>query len=147
MSEHFLENFMRASVRITEADRGIAVDNDMRIIAASTNEDTIEVRELEEFIQTNLQAAIKTGETIISNNVITDPQQAPTTNINFTDLRVVIAMPISDYGAIHLERKIRSGIITQTAVSNLSQLSALLISAGKTDISVEEMVRLYNETL
>ncbi len=124
MSSTILEPFLYAARSITGAERGLVVDTNMHILQTVNLDPAIAAAA--DFIESATQIlrdAIAQGEPIVTNNVITDPAQAPTTNTNFSDLRVVVAIPVKHEGAVYLEKHIKNGVIDRDTVDKLMRLA------------------------
>lgn len=146
MSESFLATFMKAAQEITRAERSLAVDSNFAVVAADRlNMATIESEAFRKVAMPCLERAVNKGEHTITNNVITDPSQAPKTNTNFADLRIVVAFPVADYGALYLDQHIRYGVIGKDVVDRLLAFIDYLIANDLTHLEVKEMVDLYHE--
>jgi hypothetical protein len=99
MSATFLSNFMWLAQDVTGAERAMVTDGDLAILATvnleqadlmSTQFNGIEI----------IRQALDDGEPIITNNAVIDPRRAPVTNTNFSNLRVVVVIPIEELGAV-----------------------------------------------
>lgn len=146
MSETFLENLMYAAKKITHAERCLVVNNEMQVIdAVNLTQETIESEEFGEFALGCLRDALNTGKPVITNNVITDPSEAPTTNTNFANLRVVVAVPVIGHGAIYLDQHIRNGIIPKQMIDRLMGLVTHLLETRQVSRSEAEMVAMYQQ--
>lgn len=124
MSNPILEHFLLAARNITGAERGLVVDTGLHILQTVNLEPAVVAST--EFIESAtrvLQDAMAQGEPIVTNNVITDPAQAPTTNTNFANLRVIVAIPVEGLGAIYLEKHINKGVIDRETVQKLMRLA------------------------
>lgn len=136
MTNALLENLMVVARDLTQAERGVIVDKDLNILKLE-NVDTafLESNDYLKFATLNLRQAISTNEAIIGNNVIQDMSAAPTTNTNFANLRMALVLPVAGYGAIYLDRPIRSGIISKITVDRLMNLiTAVLAIDPKPDL-------------
>ena len=142
----FLTNFMRAARNITEAERCIAFDSDMNmqdylnIDAAELNK-----KSFSDLVSAWVEQAIEGQKAIIANNLITDPSEAPKTNVHLKDLRMIVAIPIDGYGAIYLDQPIRRGVFERGTVEKIAELAHRLSQSGDTDLSEEEMTEMYAE--
>lgn len=143
MSSTILEQFLFAARSITGAERGLVVDNDMHILQTANLDPAVAAAE--DFIAYTTQIlrdAIQRGEPIVTNNVITDPSKAPTTNTNFANLRVVVAIPVVGQGAVYLEKHIQKGVIDRDTVSKLMRLASEAIK-DQQDHSESSLVEKY----
>lgn len=145
MSDIFLTRFLNVALQVTQADRGTAVDRDMVVHSAvnildhNPDEPNFTV-----FARSQLARAIDDGQTIITNNIITDPRLAPKTNTALANLRFVVVIPVKDFGAVYLDRLIRHGIIPRDIIEKLNQV-VRGIPAGKiNDVSEEDMLDMFH---
>jgi hypothetical protein len=146
MSRIFLENFMYAARKITSAECGLAVDAQLKpVVFVDPEHDDADPATLGQFALDCLRQAMTSGEAIITNNVITDPAEAPSTNTSFTDLKVVVALPVAHLGAIYLDRHIRKGIIPKQMVDRLMWLVSYSLGAKREDCSEAELIEMYEQ--
>lgn len=146
MSNTFLVNLMNAAKKITHAERCLAVDTNLQVInAVNLEQSDISSQDFGSFAMDCLRDALSTGKPIITNNIITDPSEAPTTNTNFANLRVVVAVPIVGHGAIYLDQHIRNGIIPKQMIDRLMRLVDHLLATQQEHRSDAEMVVLYQQ--
>lgn len=144
MSDHFLVKFMRIAQEITNSERGFAVDSQLNVLdMINLTHEIIQTERFSNVATQNLQKALKSGNAILTNNIITDPSQAPVTNTNFSDLRVVIIIPVTQRGAIYLDQSIRQGIPHQSVLDKLAQLATYLLDNGMEDCSEAEIKNQY----
>lgn len=144
MSQEFLAHFLKAALEITQAERGFAVDESLDVQALiNLDEAVLQSPDFADLAFQALQNAIRQRETVLTNNVITDPAQAPITNTNFSDLRVIVAIPAIGIGAIYLDQHIRNGIIPREQIEKLRELASRLIGTNHVDMSDDEMVALF----
>ncbi len=144
MSEQFLTNFMQVAQAITQAERGLVVDTELNVVeAVNLTPDEIEAEAFTQVAHPNLQQALENGEVIITNNLIGDPSQAPTTNTSFTNLRAVIILPLAPYGALYLDRPLRSGMTPREVIDKLKQLAVTLVETNRENDSAAEMQTVY----
>lgn len=147
MSDSFLTRFFHVAQKVTEADRGLAVNSALEVLdKVNVDEKTLADQAFMDFSQTWLRRAIEGGETIITNNIITDPSQAPTTNTNFANLRVVVCIPMSEHGAVYLDQHIRNGIIPREVIDRLSKVAGKLLENPQPDITEAEIMAVYEKT-
>ena len=90
---------MRAACSITEAERGISFDTKMTLHISSSMLRTADLEQAE-FHRIKSNHGLNSGDLIankavIANNLITDPSEAPKTNVHLKDLRMVVAIPIA----------------------------------------------------
>jgi hypothetical protein len=140
----FLTNFMRAARSITDAERCIAFDSDM-IMQDHLNIDAAELskKSFSDLVSGWIEEAIAGQKAIIANNLITDPSEAPKTNVHLKDLRMVVAIPIDGYGAIYLDQPIRKGVFERSVVDKIAELAQHISQSGNTDLSEDDMTAMY----
>jgi hypothetical protein len=144
MSENFLTTFMQVAQTITQAERGLVVDTQLNVVETfNLTQAEIETEAFAQVAQPNLQQALENGEVIITNNLIGDASQAPTTNTSFTNLRAVIVLPIPSYGALYLDRPIRSGMISRAVIDKLEQVAVTLVENNQENSNAAQMQTMY----
>jgi hypothetical protein len=142
MSESLVPTFMRVALQATHTQRALAVNTELTILD-SVNLQQEEI-EAEQFTGVDaIQKAFDTGQPVITNNIRISPDQAPTTNISFPDLRIVIAIPIMGYGAIYLDQPIRNGMVPKETIQKLMALGQQIIESGNQELSEADMIGLY----
>ena len=140
MSETFLSNFMYITLQITGAERALAVDSDLKIIDMLNLEQSDVLAE--NFIGIDvIQRALNTGESIVTNNAVSDISNAPNTNTNFSNLRLIVVIPAAGYGAVYLDQLMRKGVIPKDTVNRLMALGEHIAQSGQLEISADEMAR------
>jgi hypothetical protein len=143
----FLANFMQFSLKVTSAQRALAVDSALNAVSTEgVDEKVLGSSSFTEFAAQVLSDALKAGAAVITNNIITDPSQAPKTNTSFSDLRIVVAFPVGSLGAIYLDRPVKMGVISRDQVDRLIAFSRQLVADGQTHLSVEDMMQRYGAT-
>lgn len=149
MSETFLTNFLQAAQAITKAERGMAVDSNLEILATLNLSDAeLDESSFSECAEKTLNQALDSNEAIITNNLIVDPANAPDTNTNLANLRFVVAIPLSDIGAIYLDQRIKTGIlISQEIVQNLMRLAKHIRERKLEASTPDEMVSMYQQIM
>ena len=149
MSKDFVSNFLSVAHMITRADRGLAVDTDMQILAGiNVTQANLDDPRFCDCAKDTLQKAINTGETIITNNLIMDQSQAPKTNVSLTDLRFVVGIPIPGMGAVYLDQPIRpQGVMSPQIIKSLAQLVAHIQTQHLEDSTPEEIYGIYQEII
>jgi uncharacterized ferredoxin-like protein len=147
MSDSFLTRFFHVAQKVTVADRGLAVNSALEVLEKfNVDEKVLADQGFADFSQTWLRRALDDGETIITNNIITDASQAPTTNTNFANLRVVVCIPLSEHGAIYLDQHIRNGIIPREVIDRLSAVAVKLLENPQPAVSEAEIMAVYENT-
>ena len=144
MSNTFMNNFMEAARKITHAERCMVVDTDLKLLdTINIDRAMIESTAFGEFALNCLREAIASHDVVVTNNVITDPSDAPTTNTNFANLRVVVAVPLEGYGAIYLDQHIRSGIIPKQMIERIMKLANHVLENKLESKSANELYQIY----
>ena len=144
MSTELLSDFMHLVLDITGAERGMAVDADMQVCAvANIDESALQSAQFNDLAVQTLSDAMARNEAIITNNIITDPAEAPTTNTSFSNLRVVVAIPLPQTGAIYVDQHIRNGVIARDAIEKLKQLAQQVTTHEQTGST--NLRELYNQ--
>jgi len=144
MSDSFVSNFMRAAVYITGMERALAVNMDMEIL------DSMDLQqadiESERFTGVEaIQKAFASGRYEITNNLKIDPAKAPTTNTNFSDLRVVIVLPLMGHGAVYLDRPLRGGMIPKEVIEKLMALAEYVVQQEQTEANASDLAAMYEQ--
>lgn len=146
MSTVFLTNFMRAAHSITKAERGIALDIEKNIQSRINIEDALlQSDKFSAMLEDTVAEAIEAGVAVISNNLIKNADDAPTTNIHLHDLRMVVAIPVGDFGALYLDQHIRNGVFERDVIDKLTTLGNYVIENKQTELSDEGLIELFNE--
>jgi hypothetical protein len=142
----FLTNFMRAARSITDAERCIAFDTDMNM-QDYLNIDAAELgkKSFADLVSSWVEQAIAGQKAVIANNLITDPSEAPKTNVHLKDLRMVVAIPIDGYGAIYLDQPIRKGVFERNVVDKITEMAQRISASGDTDLSEADLTDMYAE--
>lgn len=146
MSDHLLSKLMRVAKQITRAERAMAVDVELNVLDTLNIEPTVlNSAHFHEVATASLRRAIDRNESIITNNIITDPAQAPVTNTNFTDLRVVVVLPVLEHGAVYLDQHIRYGIIPRQTIDKLMRLVKEVLESESADQNEEDLTAMYQQ--
>jgi len=146
-STTLLTNFMRLAVQKSGAERALALDSELAIVA-SYQIDQVGLLDnhfvgIEAARQEAARQALESSEVVITNNVSKDAAAALTTNTTFRDLRFIVVIPVGELGAIYLDQSMRLGAIPRAAVLNLSGLAAVIASQHDTAISEDQIEALY----
>lgn len=146
MSVTFLTNLLHIAQEVTEADRGFSVDTDLKVQAhINITEDMIISEVFSGVARDQLQQAMFTNKTLITNNIITDISDAPNTNTNFANLRIVVVLPVEKVGAIYLDQSVRSGIIKRDIVERLEKTVKHFLGASFDGVTLAQMRSVYNQ--
>ena len=144
MSETFLSNFMHAALRITGAERALVVDNDLSIVDM-VNLDQSDVL-TEDFIGVDVvRQVLESGEPVVTNNAVSDASNAPNTNTNFSNLRLIVVIPAAGYGAVYLDQLMRLGVIPKDKINRLMELGEQIAQSQQLEISADEMDERYQQ--
>jgi hypothetical protein len=140
----FLIEFMNFALHVTKAERALAVDATLKAVG-STNVDPklLSTQAFSDMVGHVLTQAVEKEQAVITNNVVTNPLEAPKTNTSFSDLRIVVGLPIKGMGAIYLDRPVKLGVITRDQVERLIAFALTLIELDNTNISAEQMQQHY----
>lgn len=145
MSDSILSAVMRVAKEITRAERGMSVDSDMSVVdLANLTADVVEDRAFNDVALKSLSQAIETNQSVLTNNIITDPAQAPVTNTNFTDLRVIVTIPIQGEGAIYLDQHIRNGMFQRDTIDKISRMVAQAMEQDTPPSDPEDLRAIYD---
>ena len=145
MSDSFVTKFLHVAREVTAADRGMAVDMNLQVQAAiNLDESTLRAPRFTTLAEVTLRQALDQNEAILTNNIVTTPEEAPRTNTTFSDLRVVMVIPVPDMGAVYLDQPIKKGVIPREVMNKLSTMVRQVIAEGQTELSKDELVALYN---
>jgi hypothetical protein len=146
MNDTFLSRFLRVAKQITQAERGMAVNQELDLLdTVDLDEETLQDKTFNQFANIWLRRALDEETLIITNNIITEPSQAPTTNTNFTNLRVVVVIPVRGHGAIYLDQHIRRGIIARDVIERLTQMVNNVQQNGEEHLSEDQMIEIYEK--
>lgn len=146
MSVEFLINLMQFAQATTRAGRCMALGLDMTIHERINVDDALlEKDDFTGLLQRAVAEAISTDDIVITNNLITDPDDAPKTNVHLHELRMVIAIPIPEIGVIYLDQRIRQGVFRREMVERLNEFGRYLIANDKTNLDLSEFEALYQE--
>ncbi len=144
MSSAFLSNFMRLALQQTGAERALAADSDLAIIDM-INLDQADIMDDTFYGIETIRQALDLGEAIVTNNAVTNVSNAPLTNTNFSNLRVVVVIPIADYGAVYLDQSIRNGVIPKETIDRLVAVSDYYADSDELEASEEELMEVYHQ--
>lgn len=145
MNTLFLERLLRLALQVTRAERGMAVEATGAVCAmVGLDEATINTPKFKRIAEKCLTDSLTRDEVILTNNVITDPSEAPVTNTSFSDLRAVVAIPLGSIGALYLDQPIRQGIISRESIDRVQEFALRLIVEERTDLEESELKALYS---
>jgi hypothetical protein len=146
MTEQFLKRFLNMACVTTGAERALSVNEQLEVVDRfNVDESLLSDTVFWPLTSKLLQQAHETGEPILTNNMIQDPSQAPTTNTNFSSLRVIVVLPIAGHGIIYLDQKIKTGVFTREVLRKLTATLNQVTEAQRIDISEEALRALYEQ--
>lgn len=147
MSDDFVVRFLKFACEAAKADRGIALnaDTDVQALIGVSQED-LDDATFYELAMTQMRRALDTHQTVLGNNIITDPELAPKTNTALSNLRFVVTLPVKRYGVIYLDRLVRvGGPITSKQLDGVEGVLASITPEEVPTITVEEMLARYHQ--
>jgi hypothetical protein len=144
MSTILLSSFMHLALQKTRAERALVADNELAIVDMINLEQADIMSDSFLGIET-IRQALDSGEPIVTNNAVTSVSNAPLTNTNFSNLRVVVVIPVADYGAVYLDQPIRNGIIPKDTIDRLMAVSQHVAQNGQVDLNEAELGELYQQ--
>lgn len=145
MSDSILSIVMRVAKEITDAERGMSVTTDLTVVdIENITTDMVQDESFQAVALKSLSKAIETNESVLTNNIITDPAQAPVTNTNFTDLRVIVAIPIQGQGAIYLDQHIRDGMFQRDTIDRLNRMVTEIIERDDLSLDADQIREIYD---
>lgn len=146
MSDGFVFEFLRAAQELTNTERGLAADRDLKTVGTvGISDAALEDENFNDVVTTWLSRAIDSGDTVITNNVITDDDDGPSTNTSFANLRVGFAMPISTMGAIYCDQLLRVGLIEREVIDRVKMVLDLLVKEQRFTATYDEIIALYQD--
>lgn len=144
MNDSLLTKMMRVAYKVTGAERALAVNYDLETLdKINLEETTLEDPSFIGFAQKWLRHALDEGHYVITNNVVTDPTKAPTTNTNFANLRVVVCIPVRGHGGVYLDQHIRNGIIAREVINRLMDVIHGIQKNSQEEATEEHIMALY----
>jgi hypothetical protein len=147
MRKDLIVAFLNAAMEIGACDRGMAVDSEMTVLDSINLND--EIRQSPRFsmlMSVAVRRSMDTNEAIITNNVVTSAAEAPLTNTSFSDLRMVVAIPLEGLGAIYMDKPVKHGIIPRQMVDTLYEVGQDFVkSEPPLDADKDEIITRYNQ--
>jgi hypothetical protein len=144
MTDSFLSAFMHLAKQKTGAERGLALNNELAIVDL-VNLEQVDVMSAKFTGLETARQAMESGEAIITNNAVLDPARAPVTNTSFSNLKVVVVIPVPGYGAVYLDQPIKRGIFSKEIVDRLAWVAAQAIQLDQTGSSAGQLDALYQQ--
>lgn len=136
-----LHKLLSFAMLVTQSGRGLIVNDGLQILHTQTEEDTPLIPDV--VMLANIREAINQGEALICNNIIADASSAPDTNTNFANLRIGVVLPVVGVGALYMDKRVRSGVITKPVVDRLMQLIQHISQHQQWDTDAEALQELY----
>lgn len=144
MSVEFLTNFMRFAQATTRAERSMALDLELNIHDKMNVDDALlDEEEFADLLRNAIDEAINSDDVVITNNLITDPEDAPKTNLHLHELRMIVAIPVPGHGAVYLDQRIRQGVFPRELVDKLNEFGRYLVDNDKIDLNQSEINDLF----
>jgi len=136
----FISHFLHFAKDITQSERGLAYDTQFSVVGHADIDDLVlKSAKFNDLAQQVIREAQDKNEAIITNNVIIDPTKAPTTNISFSDLRMVVAIPLVGVGVVYLDRLIKVGVIPREQIEKIKAFGDSLLSTPYETLSLDEL--------
>lgn len=142
----FLSNFMQFALEMTQSTRSVALNSAFEWVdRANVDDKTLQNAKFAELAQHVTREAVALNAPVITNNIITDPSLAPVTNTSFTDLRLVVAIPLQGVGVIYLDRPIKLGVIQRELIERLMAFGNRLTQEELTHFSTTAMREAFEQ--
>jgi len=147
MRKDLVVAFLNAAMEIGACDRGMAVDDEMNILdSINLNDETRQSPRFNLMMSVAVRRSLDTNEAIITNNVVTSAAEAPLTNTSFSDLRMVVAIPLEGIGAIYMDKPVKQGIIPRQMVDTLYEVGQDVIKSDPPiEADKEEFITRYKQ--
>lgn len=146
MSDSILSAVMRVAKDITRAERGMSVNSELTVVdLEDLPSDALEDDSFQDVALKSLSQAMETNQAVLTNNIITDPAQAPITNTNFTDLRVIVTIPVQGEGAIYLDQHIRNGMFQRDTIDKLNRMVAHVLGLDDPPSDPDDLRKIYDD--
>ena len=145
MSDMLPVRFMHFALAITGAQRGMAVDTNGTVLAAVNLSDAeLSAPDFTGFI--NIEQAVASSERpYVTNNLIPDPDDAPNTNTNFTNLRLVVIFPLDAQGAVYIDQHVNQGVLPNAEIARLMRVAEMLMTSDETDADDAKFRAVYDQ--
>lgn len=139
-----LEHLLNAMIRITGAERGLAVNTLFEVLHIVNFQGDVkaDTRFWDLAVQT-FHKASETHQPVLTNNIITDPTQAPTTNTNFANLRVVVVFPVKQFGYVYIDQPVKRGAFTRQQVDRLRQVIERIDATSDATLTEDAIQSMY----
>jgi hypothetical protein len=137
----FLVNFLQFALTTTSAERGLVVDIQHAILhTIALDTKALSSKIFDDLMKQVVEESMTTQTAVLTNNAISDPLDAPKTNTSFSDLRVIVAIPIEGHGAVYLDRPIKFGVIGRDILDKLTKYAKQLVEQNHLTLTSEEML-------
>lgn len=141
MSSSFVTNFLQMAYTVTDAERGMAFDVTLALQPETAGMPSSKV---DDDIESIMREALEKGKPVLSNNMIRDPEDAPSTNVHLGGLRMILALPLQGHGVVYLDKPIKQGVFERDTVARLTTLANALVGEDATDLSSDDMRERYD---
>jgi hypothetical protein len=139
----FMKHLMHFALTVSDAERAVAFDAENRVLAyENISEEDIYAPTFSGF-QNVAQALAANEQPHITNNMILEPNLAPTTNTNFANLRLVVVFPLGEYGSVYIDQHVRRGVVDKARVHRIQTLMSMWIASGSTDLVQADMIAAF----
>ncbi len=146
MSADFVAKILHVTLNITGADRGLAVTPDLQLIEAiNLTQETIDNPAFRTLAEDTLRQSLEAGEPVITNNMVTNPENAPVTNTTFSELRAIVTFPVGKLGAVYLDQRLRYGIIDRNTLDTVITFIEHILDYNRQGLSEAELIALYRQ--
>lgn len=143
MSETFLPNLMRVAYEITKAERAFAIDAQLTVVSTiNILPEQVDVSYLKALKQV-MEA--KQPQITDSVTLAIPPSQAPKTNQSFPQLRAVVFVPVAGHGAICVDWRMRTDLLTRQHVEKLMTLVEELLKNQNLNVTEDQIMKWYKE--
>lgn len=129
---------------MTNVERGLVVDTNLEVISMiGLTPDDIQEATFKDLATHSVRKALDEQETVITNNTISNPDDAPVTNTNFHDMRIIVAFPVGNIGAVYVDQYLRRGIITSNVVERLRAFAEHCLTTNQLEDTPEALYKRY----
>lgn len=143
MSSKFLAEFLHFAHAVVEAERALAVQTDLEPQEwINIEENTLQDQAFRELAYKALRAALEQNEPVIESNLLT-LEEPPKTNVNIPSIRILMAVPVSPFGAIYLDRRVAKGVFHREVSKRIGEFASWVIQNQQTDADRAQLHRLY----
>lgn len=142
MSHPFLPLFMHFAQDVTQAQRALCADYSLNMIDQINLDDALR-KELDfnQMMARFVQEARTREGYLLTNNAVTDLDDAPTTNTSYAELRTIVVFPIAEHGFVYVDHPVNSGVISRLVIERLAKTLDTLLKAGDLSAHTTASVR------